>query len=306
MKLLPFLQLIRWQTLVVIALTQYLIKYFLFAPFQIDTSLGDLEFSILVLASLCIAAAGNIILNIHNVAADSINKPKRVVIGSVITEKTGYNWFLALNILGVGLGFYLANYINQPGFSGFFILASAMLYLHAAQLKKIAVLGNLIPSLLMGFVILGVGIFDLLPAINRGNLVTQQVFFSILADYSLFVIMITLLLEIVGAQKDIQGHYNAGYSTLPIILGKQRTNRLIFLLTLFPLAAVVYYIYFYLFHSRAAVLYVLFLIVAPLLYFLIQILKAKTPKDFRSHSILLKGILITGILSLGLYRFILI
>lgn len=306
MKLLPFLTLIRWQNLLVIALTQFLIRYFLFIPFHISVSLGDLQFLLLVLASVSIAAAGNIINAISDVFPDSINKPQRVIIGKSLSEKTAFNWFFALNILGVGFGFYLANYIDQPAFSAFFILPSALLYLHAIYLKKIPFIGNLTVSLLLGLVLLNVGIFDLLPAITPRNLATQQVLFSILIDYAIFACLINLLRGTVKDQKDLKGDHNAGNLTLSVLLGKDRTNRVIFLLALVPLTALIHYIYAYLFHNQVAVLYVLLLIVAPLLYFLTRIWKAKSQKDFRFLSIILKGILVAGLLSLGLYRFILI
>lgn len=306
MKLHSFLLLIRWQNLLIIAVTQFLVRYFLFIPFHISVSLGDLQFILLVLATVSIAAAGNIISAISNVFPDSINKPAKVIIGHALSEKSAFSWFFALNILGVGLGFYLANYIGQPAFSAFFIVPSALLYLHAIYLKKIAFIGNLTVSLLLGLVLLNLGIFDLLPAITPTNLATQQVLFSILIDYAIFVCLISLLLEIVKDQKDVKGHHNEGRLTLSVLLGTDRTNKLIFSLALLPLTALIYYIYTYLFHNMAAVLYVMLLMVAPLLYFLTRIWKAKSQKDFSLLGTLLKGVLVMGLLSLGLYRFILI
>lgn len=306
MKLWPLLVVVRWQNLLLIAVTQLLVRYFLFIPFHISVSLGDLQFVLLVLATVSIAAAGNIISAISNVFSDSINKPDHVIIGQALSEKSAFNWFFALNILGVGLGFYLANYIDQPAFSAFFILPSALLYLYAVYLKKIPFIGNLTASLLLGLVLLNVGIFDLLPAITPRNLATQQVLFSILIDYAIFACLINLLLEIVKDQKDAKGDHNAGIPTLSVLLGTDRTNKLIFLLALLPITALIYYIYTYLFHNQAAVLYVLLLMVAPLLYFQTRIWKATSQKDFTLLSMLLKGVLLAGILSLGLYRFILL
>ncbi|HSM63385.1 MAG TPA: hypothetical protein VK833_05555, partial [Gillisia sp.] len=104
---------------------------------------------------------------------------------------------------------------------------------------------------------------------------------------------------------DIKGDYNTGRNTLPIAIGAKRTNLVIFLVGLLPLIAVIYYLYQYLFENLWAVLYVLFLIVAPLLYFLINIWTAETKKDYSKLSSLLKIIMFMGIVSLGLYQLIL-
>ena len=53
-------------------------------------------------------------------------------------------------------------------------------------------------------------------------------------------------------------------------------------------------------------LYVLLLVMGPLLYFLVRITGAETKKDFQHLSLVLKIILASGILSIGLYRFILL
>ena len=306
MPLLPFLKLIRFGNLLMIFLTQYLVKYFLFEPFRIAVTLDWMGFSLLVISMMALAAAGNIINDIHDIHTDSINKPQRQVIGKSISEKTAYNWFFGLNILGVGIGFYLSNLVGRPSFAALFILPSVFLYLYATQLKRTILVGNLVVSIMVAMIIIMIGIFDLLPAITPANQTTQKVIFFILVDYAIFAFLVNLLREIVKDQEDVNGDYNAGLHTLPVVLGKNRTNKIIFVLALLPLAAVVYYIYSYLYENLWAVLYVLLLILGPLLYFWVRILGAKTSKEFRHLSILLKIVLAAGLLSIGLYRFILL
>lgn len=289
-----------------IAGTQYLVKYFLFEPFNLAITLNDFEFFLLVLSMVSLAAAGNIINDIYDQRADLINKPEKVVIESRISESTGYNWFIALNVTGVGIGFYLSSVVGRPSFAALFILPSAFLYLYATQLKSTVLVGNLVVSLMVAMIIVMVGIFDLLPAITPQNKTTQRVIFSILIDYGLFALVINFLREMIKDQEDISGDYNAGYQTLPILLGRKRTNKIIFLIGIFPLIGVVYYIYNYLFHNQVAVFYVFLLIVLPMLYFLVKIPEAKSKDNYRHLSMVLKGILAAGLLSIGLYRFILL
>lgn len=306
MPILPFLKLIRFSNLIMIFLTQYLVKYFLFEPFQIDITLNWFGFSLLAVSMMALAAAGNIINDIHDVGTDAINKPHRQVVGKEISEATAFNWFIGLNILGVGIGFYLANLVGRPSFVALFILPSAFLYLYATQLKRTILVGNLVVSIMVAMIIIMIGIFDLLPAITPENQVTQKVIFMILVDYAIFAFMINFLREIVKDQEDINGDYNSGMQTLPVVLGRERTNKIIFVVALLPLAAVVYYIYSYLYENLWAILYVLLLILGPLLYFWVRIYGAKTRTDYRHLSLLLKVVLATGLLSIGLYRFILL
>jgi 4-hydroxybenzoate polyprenyltransferase len=208
--------------------------------------------------------------------------------------------------VGVGSGFYLSNVIGKPGFSAVFIIISALLYLYATYLKYIMVAGNLVISALVAFSIIIVGLYDLLPAITAENQQTQSTIFSIILDYALFAFLLNWLREMVKDQEDINGDYKAGRNTLPIAIGSKRANLAIFFVGLLPLAAVIYYLYNYLFENLWAVLYALIFIVAPLLYFLINIWTAETKKDYYKLSSLLKIIMLLGIVSLGLYKFILL
>ena len=304
--MLNFLKLIRGNNLLFIALTMFLIKYGLFEPFGVAITLNLFGFSLLVVAVVCVAASGYIINDIFDVKADIENKPNRTIIKHQISEKAGYMWFFALNIIGVGLGFYLSNLIGRPGFSAFFIFGSAILYIYNSQLQETVLAGNILVSLIVGLIPIGVGLYDLLPAITPTNQQTQSVIFSILIDYSIFAFLINLLREIVKDQEDINGDYNAGYKTLPIMLGKKRTNKILFLTALLPLGFLIYYIYQYLFENVSAVIYTLLLLVAPLLFFLVNIWSAEKKSEYSRLSLILKFVLFFGLTSIGLLQFILL
>lgn len=289
-----------------IALAQILIKYFLFKPFNIDITLNWFGFSLLVLASVCLAAGGNIINDIHDVEADRINKPNRVVIGNGISEKSAYNLFLTLNIIGVLIGFYLSNLIGKPFFSAIFILVSALLYLYATSIKSYVVIGNLLISALVALSIIIVGIYELLPVITPQNQATQTTIFSILLDYALFALLINWLREMVKDQEDIDGDYKSGIQTLPIIMGRERTNKFIFAISFFSILTIAYYVITYFYTNPFAIGYALLLIIAPLLYFTLKILSAKSKSDYKRLSLVLKLIMFFGLISIGLYQFILL
>ncbi|MFT7626915.1 MAG: 4-hydroxybenzoate polyprenyltransferase, partial [Ulvibacter sp.] len=70
-----YLNLVRYKNLIFIGLMQLFIKYGFFNSISIDVTLNDFQLALLVLATVSIAAAGNIINDIYDVDADIINKP---------------------------------------------------------------------------------------------------------------------------------------------------------------------------------------------------------------------------------------
>ena len=299
------LNLIRWKNLLMIAFVQLLIKYALFKPFNVDITLNWFGFLLLILSTLCIAAAGNIINDIQDVDTDIVNRPEKVLIGKKVTEKTAYNLFIILNVIGVGLGFYLSNLVGRSGFFAIFVIISALLYIYATYLKQTLLVGNIVISVLVAMSVLIVGLFELLPVVNTQNQATQLTFFKILLDYALFAFIINLVREVAKDIEDIDGDYKAGMNTLPIAIGRERATKVLFALTLLPLFGVVYYMLTYLYKQQIAVGYFLLFLVAPLLYITIKSFSAKTKKDVRHISTILKIVMFLGMLSLLLYVFIL-
>lgn len=292
-----------------IALVQLLIKYAFFEPFlkttELTITLNGFGFGLLMLSTLCIAAAGNIINDIYDVETDLVNRPSKVVIGKKISEKTAYTLFIVLNVIGVLVGFYLSNLVGRSGFFTIFVIISALLYVYASYLKQTLIIGNIVISILVGLSILIVGVFELIPAITPQNQATQLTFFKILIDYALFAFLINLVREIIKDLEDVDGDYKSGMNTLPIVIGRERTSKVAFVLTLLPLFGSIYYVATYLFRYEVFIAYFLVVIIAPLIYIAIKSFSAKTKKNYRHISNMLKLVMLFGILSLLLYPIVL-
>ena len=293
-----FLKLIRYQNLLLLAFMQLIFRYVFFQSQDIPLALADWQYGLFVLSTVLIAAGGYVINNIFDQHTDTINKPNTVVIGKSISETQGYNIYIALTATGVSIGFYLSNVIAKPGFATIFILIAATLYLYATSLKQMMLIGNIMVALLLSFSVVIIGIFDLFPTIHEGNQQQMANLFSILLDYTIFAFMINLLREIVKDIEDVDGDYNMGMNTLPIAIGKSRATKIVFVLSFIPLLLILHYIYNYLFGLLFVSLYLLFFVVAPLLYFSIKIGAATSKKEFHNLSLLLKWILLFGILSI--------
>ncbi|MFP4846139.1 geranylgeranylglycerol-phosphate geranylgeranyltransferase [Winogradskyella sp. PE311] len=306
--MLQFLNLIRWQNLIMIALTQYLIKYALLLPFfdshGVITTLKPLGFAILVIATVFIAAGGYVINDIYDTETDSINKPNKVIVGKYISEKNALTLFIILNVVGVGLGYYLSNGIGKSGFFVIFIIASALLYIYSSYLKQMLLIGNLVISLVVALSIVIVGVFELLPAMTEVNKAAQVAFFEIILDYAIFAFMINFIRELVKDIEDIDGDYKVGMKTLPIVIGRERANKVVFALSLIALFAVVYYVVVNLFKQIEVVSYFLVLVIAPLIYVSIKLFSAEKQSHYKHISLVIKLVMLTGISSMILYQFI--
>ena len=303
--MLHFLNLIRWKNLLIIALVQVLIKYALFLPFNIDITLNWFGFSLLVLSTLCIAAAGYVINDVYDLETDLVNRPEKVIVGKLVSEKTANNLFIALNIVGVLIGFYLSHLVGKSSFFALFVIISALLYVYASYLKQTLLIGNIVVSILVALSLIIVGIFELLPVITSQNQATQLTMFKVLFDYALFAFIINLVREIVKDIQDIDGDHKVGMNTLPIVIGRERAKNVLLVLSFIPIFAVVFYLSTYLYKHVIAVIYFLILVVAPLILISIKIFNAKTKKDFQFISNLLKIVMLTGMFSMLLYPIIL-
>jgi 4-hydroxybenzoate polyprenyltransferase len=179
-----FFKLIRWKNLLMIALVQYLIKQALLLPFKashgVTTTLDPFHFALLVLATLFIAAGGYIINDINDVETDRVNKPEKVIIDNGISEKNAFTLFIVLNIIGVGLGFYLANYVGTSELFVLFFASSALLYIYATSLKQMLLIGNVVVSLVVALAPILIGFFELFPSMTLENKGVQITFFKII------------------------------------------------------------------------------------------------------------------------------
>lgn len=303
--MLSIFNLIRWKNLVMIALMQLLIKYAFFPAFYITDTLSHLNFSLLVLATLCIAAGGYIINDIYDVKADRINKPNAVYINKIITESNANTLYMVLTFSGACIGFYLSTIINKNPYFGIFILTSALLYVYSSFLKSIILVGNIVVSLVVALSILIVSIFELLPAITPQNQNDQLTMFKVLLDYAVFAFFINLIREIVKDIQDVDGDYKTGIQTLPIAIGKDRAAKFAFVITIILIITIVYYIYSFVFMHKQAIIYFLIAVIAPLIIIAIKLFSKESVEGLKQISRLLKITMLTGMLSMLLYYFIL-
>jgi len=296
-----YLKILRPVNLLLIALMMCLVKYGFLErtdlPFNLDTP----RFVVLLLATLCIAAAGNIINDIYDQSIDAINKPKKRVVGLHISENTANYYYIILNVLGVLLGFYVANMAGVPAFALVFIITSALLYWYAVRLKKVLIAGNILISFLVGLTIILFLLFDLVPSFNGVASAFQIVVSKILLLYAAFAFVVNFIREIVKDILDVNGDQNNGVKSIPIVMGCKRATQVVFVLAIGFALVLVYLMYTEWYTHSPMMIYFLLMVIAPLFLFIIKAYDAEKPKDYKLLSLLLKVILFTGTGSIIFY-----
>ena len=286
-----------------LAFMQLVFRYLFLAQSYVDLALTDINYILLVIATVCIAAGGYVINNIMDQDTDEIAKPQNRVVGVSISETVAYNWYIGLTIVGVGIGFYLSNVIYKPTFASMFILVATLLYMYATSFKQIPVLGNMVVALMLSTSIIIIGLFDILPAIDVDNRFRMKEAFDILIHYAIFAFIINLIREIVKDMEDMDGDYQSGINSLPIAIGVQKTKIIVGVLTVISIGILAYYVNSNLFELDYVVYYAMVLIVGPLIYFGVKLLNAATKKEYHHLSLILKIILFFGILSVAVIVF---
>ncbi|WP_420572849.1 geranylgeranylglycerol-phosphate geranylgeranyltransferase [Kordia sp.] len=293
-----FLQLIRFPNLVMIALTQFLFYYYWIVPFDSSCFIRKPFFLYVVLATIFIAAGGNIINDIFDVKTDRINKPKRMFIDTFISKRKAYLVYFLFTFVGIGLGSYVGFAIERWWISLIFIGIAIMLFLYSSHLKGIPLVGNIVVSALVASSLLILIMFKIEHRINSKHIhLFETVSVVVIKTFTIFAFLINLIRELVKDNQDVNGDYNANLKTLSIVLGRNRVNKIAAVLAGVLIVFILYIISEFLQEKTITTVYVLITVLLPLLYFIIKIWQADTNREYRILSMLLKLIMLFGILS---------
>ena len=308
-KSIAFLKLIRIENLIIIALTQYCLRYLVLHKIleqnQIASGMGNGLFHLIVLSTVCIAAAGYIINDYFDVKTDMINHPETVVVDKIIKRRWAIILHLSLTTLGIFLGMYAALKTGYLRLAIFHFFAATLLWFYSTHFKKQVLIGNLVVALLTAAVTFMPFVFEM------GVLQHQQPGFHLLHTsvvlaclktsvlFALFAFLTTLAREIIKDMEDFKGDALTGGHTMPIswgILSSKLFTCFTLLITVILLSVVIYNQFkFYRTFISSSTLYILVGLILPLSFLITFIIKAKNEKHYKYSSLLLKAIMLIGI-----------
>ncbi|MFW5726621.1 MAG: geranylgeranylglycerol-phosphate geranylgeranyltransferase, partial [bacterium] len=182
-----------------------------------------------------------------------------------------------LNMLGIGIGFFLSPMVGLVNFSAAFLL-----WLYSNQLKRLPLIGNVTIAFLSGLSVWVIGLYY-----------PQQEL--LVFTYAVFAFGISLVREIIKDIEDMQGDETFGCKTLPIILGVRYTK-----FFLYFLSALFIFLLFFMsgMIGNQQLIYFFLLLIIPIAYFITRLVYADTKREFSFLSNFCKLIMLSGILSM--------
>ena len=174
---------------------------------------------------MILAASGNIINDYFDIAEDAVNKPRRALVGRVVTRRSA----LILHHVMVGTALSMSVALSLDMHSSIPFLWSAvvatLLWFYSPLFKRRFLRGNIAVALIIGqlpiWCTLGQNSantwHDLLHTPSgRGLLI-----------YALLSMVISFIREITKDLQDLSGDASSGYDTIPVRWGGDQTTRLL-------------------------------------------------------------------------------
>ena len=220
-----WLRLLRWKNLLVIALTQWGVYYRYFKNLEGKFWLQPLDFNLLLVCTLCVAAGGFIINDIFDMNTDVINRPlDRPLTGGAISVRSAINGYYLISGAGLLIAMYLS--MHNRFYCSFLLypISVYIFWIYSYRLKSTVLWGNIFVSIFVAGVIL------LLPyAFSDGMGWLQENdpgrYFRIwktILTLSVFVFLSNLFREVVKDIEDFHGDHVSGFKTTAVVLGLDR------------------------------------------------------------------------------------
>lgn len=300
-----FLRLIRYKNLLIIVLTQYLMRWSIIKPLlkvnQFELQFSELNFFFLVMATVFITAAGYVINDYFDAKTDLVNRPEKVILGRKLNRRWAILLHVIFNTIGIGLGAYISFYIGLPILTLVFVMITGILWFYSTTYKRQFFIGNVIVAILTALVPLMVLLFEIPLLRERYGLLMNELRANFnyiilwVTAFSFYAFLLTLIREIIKDIEDFEGDCAYGRNTLPIVLGVMYSKIIIItfiLLTQFSLI----YVYFRFLKDTITLIYFSVFLIIPLLVLLFKIFVAKDKRDYHLASNLSKIIMLAGIL----------
>jgi len=301
-----FFRLIRSPNLFFIALTQSLFYFCIIRPtyqtWGIQEPMGIINLMVLISASILIAAGGYVINDYFDQNIDRVNKPERLVVGRIIKRRWAIFWHLGLSLAGVLLSALVSRQLGHPLPAVFNLVTVILLWTYSTTFKKQLLAGNIIISLLTGWVVLVLYVAlspvgFRIPEGKLVNVLTRIYKFAVL--YGGFAFIITLIREVVKDIEDMEGDARYGCRTMPIAWGVPVSKMFVTIWLVILIASlVIVQIYALQLRWWFSVLYSVAFIIIPLVMILRKLGPATKPAHFHEISTLIKLVMLTGILSM--------
>jgi len=301
-----FLNLIRFPNLLLIAFTQYVMRYAVILPvanlYGVEFQLSGFTFFCIVLSTICTAAAGYAINDYFDMKTDNINRPRKVVVGKAINRHKTVMAHGILCAAGILLGGYVTWMAGIPELVLIYIMVAGMLWLYSFTYKRQFLIGNIIVALFVALVPM-ITLLDIPPIyksysailLEQGANLNFAVFWIL--GVAVFVFLTILSHEIIKDAEAFEGDFTYGCRSLPIVMGDGYTKWTIvgINIIIIVLLVVVYQFFLHQIFGFFSFLYILLLLIVPIIFICWKVLKATTSDDYRRAGNWMIWVMLAGI-----------
>ncbi len=313
-----FFQFIRFPNLVIVALSQYLLRYCLLER-VLKASNGvffwqnnELNFLLFVGMTVAAAAGGYIINDIIDEKIDALNKPEKRFVGVSFSRKTAYLLYFLFVFFGAAMAIWFSVRSHYLGWILYYSSASLLLFAYSKWLKKRALIGNIVVAIFTACVAWGIAL-PLITATTVSNIIAYKISLETLILYCFFAFFSNLWREIIKDLEDIEGDAAHNCRTMPIIWGIEKTKKiasfigiLLILLLLLFIKKLIFWHQTQVYNTFPNIIWLVSCVLFPCIYSLYLQYLAQKKQDFHHISSIIKGIMVSGLLFLVIFRFFVI
>ena len=271
--MLEIFKLIRLRTIAFTAFTMYATRYLVVLPVLkkegFSLQMPERDFSLLVIAVCCLVSAAYVINDYFDTKADRISGSRHVIVGKTISRRTAITLHTLLNVVAVGIAFYLAQSIQHSEIVFLFLIISLILWFYSSRFKKYFIWGNLCVAFLAGLIPLTVITFEipLLSDVYSDVVVKTHVgfasvfYWTLCFSYLLFFNM--LIYEINKDIYSVNGDRAEGITTIPVKWGISATRTLLTGLTILVISFLIAFFLWKFSESVLAGIYMVIFLILP-------------------------------------------
>lgn len=314
MAFIQFLKLIRYQNLLFLALTQFLLQQLVISPilqkYGFQYISADYTLLALIIATVCIAAGGYVINDYFDLKIDRINKPEKVLITTTFSKKQAMIAHQVLTAIGTVTGLILAYSIRSFSLAFIFIVIPGLLWFYSASYKRQFAIGNVVVALTTGISILTVGISSIAELkLHYADLLYQtpipSEINSWIGGFALFSALLTLMRELVKDLQDREGDSEMECRTVAIVWGETKTKITVYFIGVICISLLIVANYFFIpFEGVLTFKYSIFGLIIPICVVGYLLHTAHQPSAFHAAARLLKYIMLIGVLYSFVFYFL--
>ena len=280
LKVLSLFSVVRIPNIFLIVLAQYLTSIFILAhqdnPYDVLT---DTTLLIIVFCTVGAIASGYIANNFYDQEKDLINRPQKLMIDHIVSQKTKFWVYITLNFSVV----FLSSFISIRAVA-FFLSYIFFIWFYSHKIKKLPLIGNLTSALLSI-----TPFFAILLYFKNYN--------ALIFVFGFYLFLVLAIRELLKSLINIKGDLTLNYKTVPVLYGESYTKKVVSILI--SINCLVSFILIYFFELRkmniffiGSSVYLIFI------FFLLR--KAKDQRDFNLIQNFLKLLIFIGVLSIVL------